>query len=134
MGKYRTPSSKSKYYLPKDDYLAAVHYALRYPRLKASLPPADSSSGISYDKERVQSSNQYDATSELAIKRLEIIDKLRIIDHCISEVSNGNDDMLKKAVCYGFTYYQLQDMGYLGSAYEFGQMRQHFYYLLIQYI
>jgi len=134
MGKFRLPSKKSRWYLPTDDYLTAVHYALRYPKLLASLPPADSGRGIRYDKDPVQTSNQYDATSSLAIRRSEIKEKLELIDWCIHEVANGNDDILRKNVCYGMTYYQLKDMGYLGSAYEFGCMRQRFYYLLIQYI
>lgn len=134
MGQYRTPSKKSRWYLPKDDYLTAVHYALRYPKLLASLPPANSGSAIRYDRDRVQSSEQYDATSALAMKRLEIKDKLELIDWCIHEVANGQDDILRRNVCYGVTYYQLRDSGYLGSAYEFGQMRQKFYYLLIEYI
>jgi len=134
MGKYRLPSTESKWYLPKDDYLTAVHYALRYPRLLASIPAADSNSAIKYDTERVQTSNQYDATSEIAIKRAEIKEKIELIDRCIQAAAGGQDDVLRKSVCYGFTYYQLKDRGYLGSRYEFGIMRQKFYYLLIQYI
>lgn len=134
MGKYRPPSKNSRWYLPTDDYLTAVHYALRYPRLLVSLPSADSSKGIRYDKDKVQSSNQFDATSILAIKRSEIKDKLELIDWCIHQVANGQDDILRKNVCYGIPYWQLAQAGYLGSAYEFGQMRQHFYYTLIQYI
>ena len=34
MGKYRTPSPNSKYSLPKEDYLTAIHYSLRYPLWK----------------------------------------------------------------------------------------------------
>lgn len=134
MGKYRTPSKKSKWYLPTEDYLTAVHYALRYPSLLNELPPANSASGIDYSKDRVQTSNQYDATSDLAIRRLEIQAKIDIIEACIKEAANGQDKVLKDSVCYGRTYYQLQDKGYLGSQYELGQMRQHFYYILIQRI
>lgn len=134
MGNHRAPSKKSKWYLPIDDYYTAVHYALRYPRLLASIPPADSGSAIQYDKDRVQTSNQFDATYELAAKRLEIKEKLDKIERCIHEAANGNDAVLRKSVCYGMTYYQLRDNGYMGSRYEFGNMRQHFYYLLIQLI
>ena len=53
MGKYRPPSEKSKYYIPKEDYLTAVHYALRYPLWQQDLRDmANTSKGISYDKDK----------------------------------------------------------------------------------
>ena len=34
MGKYKAPSEKYKYYIPKEDYLTAIHFSLRYPLWK----------------------------------------------------------------------------------------------------
>ena len=53
--KYRTLSEKNTYYLPKEEYLTAIHYALRYPLMLAELNDArDTSSAIRYDKDCVQ--------------------------------------------------------------------------------
>ena len=38
--KYRTLSEKNTYYLPKEEYLTAIHYALRYPLMLAELNDA----------------------------------------------------------------------------------------------
>lgn len=57
MSKYRLPSENSKYYIPKEDYLTAIHYSLRYPLLKEEVESmADTSKAIAYDKDKVQSS------------------------------------------------------------------------------
>ena len=69
MGKYRAPSENSKYYIPKEDYLTAIHYSLRYPLWKEEVETmADTSKGISYDKDKVQTSFGYDSTFEAAVK------------------------------------------------------------------
>lgn len=136
MGNIKAPKSqKTSYYLPKEDYITAVHYALRYPTLLADLPSPDSSSGISYDKERVQSSNQYDATSDLATRRMAIAQKLKIIDDAILEVApEGIEHFLKLGVCYGFTYKQLQGRNIPMNSRQYYAMRRHFYFNLISKI
>ena len=69
MSKYRIPSDKSKYYIPKEDYLTAIHYSLRYPIWKEEVEiMADTSKAITYDKDKVQSFSDYDSTMERAIK------------------------------------------------------------------
>lgn len=135
MGKHKAPkSAKTSYYLPKEDYLTAIHYALRYPYLKAELPPADSGNAIRYDKDRVQTSNQYDATSDLALRRLEILAKIELIDKTIEEVSHGLDEYIRWAVCYGFNYEQLIAKGMPQGRNQFYTMRRHFYFELIKKI
>ena len=53
--KHRILSEKNKYYLPKEDYLTAIHYALRYPMMLAELDDVrDTSTAIRYDKDKVQ--------------------------------------------------------------------------------
>lgn len=136
MGNIKAPKSqKTSYCLPKEDYITAVHYALRYPTLLADLPPADSGSAIRYDKERVQTSNQYDATAELAMKRLAITQKLKIIEDTILEVApEGLEHYLKLGVCYGFTYDQLLGRNLPMGRNQYYDMRRHFYFNLIQKI
>ena len=136
MGNIKAPKSqKTSYCLPKEDYITAVHYALRYPTLLADLPPADSGSAIRYDRERVQSSIQYDATSDIAMKRTAIAEKLKIIDDTILEVAPDNlEHFLKLGVCYGFTYDQLLGRKMPMSRNQYYEMRRHFYFNLIQKI
>ena len=136
MGNIKAPKSqKTSYCLPKEDYITAVHYALRYPTLLADLPPADSGSAIRYDREKVQSSNQYDATSDLAMKRTAIAEKLKIIDDTILEVAPDSiEHFLKLGVCYGFTYDQLLGRNIPMSRNQYYEMRRHFYFNLIQKI
>lgn len=135
MGKHKELTSKAtKYYLPKEDYLTAIHYALRYPTLLAELPPADSGKAIDYSKEKVQSSSFYDATSELAIRRQEVLAKIILIESTIKETAGGLDYYLKLAVCYGLTFDQLNAKGMPMCRRSFYEMRRHFYFELIKKI
>ena len=137
MGKYRTPSEHSKYYLPQEDYLTAIHYALRYPTLLAETPPADSGHAIRYDKVRVQTSGQYDATSDLAIRRSNNAHKIRIIEDTLLEVAPEKGNIpyfLKLGVCYGYTYNQLCGKGLSMGQRQYYEMRRHFYFELIKKI
>ncbi len=131
MSKYRVPSEKSKYYIPKEDYLTAIHYSLRYPLWKEEVDDlANTAKAITYDKDKVQSSGGYDSTMEAAIKIQEKQHKIQLIDDTIHAVANGMDRWLRLGVCYGLTFDQLKgkkmpcerDMYYL--------MRRHYYYEL----
>ena len=111
--KYRTPTENNKYYLPKHTYLACIHYALQYRDWKAYLDAErDTRGAIRYDKDRVQTSGDYDSTSTTAIKMVEIQGKVDMIDGIIDMVADeGMRKYLRMSVCYGFTKYQLQDQG-----------------------
>lgn len=129
--KYRPPSEKSVYYLHKDYYVAAVRYALQYKTWKGEIQTsADTVAGIRYDKEKVQTSNNYDSTSETAIRRAEIGEKIKMIDDIIAEVAPGLEEYLRMSVCYGFTYYQLIERGMPLNRNAYSVLRQHFYYEL----
>ena len=137
MGFFRTPSKKSKYYLPKEEYLTAIHYALRYPLLIEELKTnADTSQAIRYDKDRVQTSNQYDATAEIGIRRAEIRDKIEKIESSLEEATDTKTELkfLRLHVCYGATFWQLEERGMKCGEYRFSNMRQYFYYLLAKKI
>lgn len=137
MGKYRPPSEKSKYYLPKEDYLTAIHYALRYPLWKEDVETmADTSKAINYDKDRVQSSPDYDSTFEAAVKIVESDKqhKMQIVDDTIQKVANGLDKWLRKGVCYGLTFDQLKGQGMPCERDAYYLMRRKFYFYLVQRI
>ena len=64
MGKYRTLSENNKYYLPKHTYLTCIHYALQYRDWRAELDAErDTRGAIRYDKDRIQTSNDYHSNS-----------------------------------------------------------------------
>lgn len=138
MGHYRIPSKKSKYYLPQHEYLCAIHYALRYPSLLEELTTlnADTGQAIRYDKDRVQTSNQYDATAEIGMRLAEVKDKIEKIAASLKEATDNKDELkfLRLHVCYGFTFWQLEEKGMKCGEYRFSNMRQYFYYLLAKKI
>ena len=131
MGKFRVPSEKSKYYLPKEDYLTAVHYALRYPLwLEELRVTADTGKGIRYDKLKVQTSIIGTEVEDVAIRRAELSQKKEMVDEIINEVSRGMDDYIRMAVCFGFSYDQLHFKGMPCGRNMYLSIRQRFYFEL----
>lgn len=133
MGKYRTPTETNQYYLPKHTYLMCIHYALQYRDWKAFLEAErDTRGAIRYDKDRIQTANDYDSTSETAIKMVEITEKVAKIDGCIEAVCNDAvmEKWLRLGVCNGFTMYQLTDLGMPCGKKLYYSLRQKFYYEL----
>jgi hypothetical protein len=133
MGKYRTLSESNQYYLPKHTYLTCIHYALQYRDWIALLnTERDTRGAIRYDKDLVQSANDFDSTSETAMRMLEISGKVSKIDACISLACE--DDVMEKwlrlGVCYGFTVYQLIEEGMPCGKNFYYSLRQRFYYEL----
>lgn len=133
MSKYRTPSENSDYYIPKEDYLTAIHYALRYPLWKEEVDcMADTSKAITYDKDKVQTSSDYDATFEAAVRISDSypMTRIRMIDNIISLVADGQDYYLRLGVCYGLTYNQLRTRKMPMGHRQYYEMRRKFYYEL----
>ena len=96
----------------------------------------DTRGAIRYDKDRVQTSGDYDSTSATAIKMVEIEGKVNMIDSVIVAVVPGEvmQNYLRMSVCYGFTFYQLQDKGIPCGKNTFSRLRQKFYYRLSERI
>ena len=137
MSKYRALSRKNKYYIPKEDYLTAIHYSLRYPIWRQEIDAiADTAKAIRYDKDNVQSSGDFDATFEAAVKLTEstIAKKVKLIDDTISQVSKGMDNWLRLGVCYGLTFDQLKNKGMPCERDMFYEIRRHYYFELSKQI
>lgn len=133
MSKYRTPSEKSKYYIPKEEYIAAIRYSLCYPLWKEEVADiANTARAITYDKDKVQTSNNFDSTFEAAVKIQHKQHKIQIIDDTISYVADGMDNWLRLGVCYGLTFNQLKGKGMPCEDKKYYTMRRHYYYLLSQ--
>lgn len=135
MSKYRIPSNNSKYYIPKEDYLTAVHYALRYPLWVAMIQDArDTSTAIRYDKDKVQTSPSADMIPNAAIRSTELIDKVNLIDNIINLCTDDMQYFLRLGVCYGLTFNQLKGQGMPCERDKYYLMRKMFYYNLSQKI
>ena len=133
MGRYRVLSENNKYYLPKHTYLTCIHYALQYRDWRAELDAdRDTRGAIRYDKDHVQTSGDYDSTSETAIRMVEIQRKCDMIDDCIKLACDGalRDEYVRLGVCYGFTVYQLLDKGMPCGKNYYNRIKQRFYYEL----
>lgn len=131
MAKYRTPSKNSKYYIPKEDYLTAIHYSLRYSLLKQEVEDlANTAGAIRYDKDRVQTSGNYDSTYEAAVRIQDKQQKIQLIDDTIAMVADGMDDWLRLGVCYGLTFDQLKGKGIPCEHKKYYAMRRQYYYCL----
>lgn len=133
MSKYRTLSESNQYYLPKHTYLTCIHYALQYRDWVAMLTAdRDTRGAIQYDKDKIQTSNDFDSTSSTAMKMVEIADKVKKIDDTIALVCDGSnlDRWLRLGVCYGFTVYQLMDDDMPCGKNMYYEIRQKFYYEL----
>ena len=109
--KHWLPTKNSKYYMQREDFLTALHYALRYASLYEEYQAlTNTSKGIRYDLTKVQGSPLGDEVERLAIRRAELKDKLDKIERAL-KLSEDNDilrEYLKKGVCFGLTYKQLQ--------------------------
>lgn len=137
MARYRTLSERNKYYIPKEDYLTAIHYSLRLPLWVAEIEAtADTRDAIRYDKDKVQTSNNYDSTEAAGIRIYELSKKVSIIKETIETASDGSglDRWLEMGVCYGFTFYQLKEKGMPCERDMYYNIRQRYYYLLAQKI
>lgn len=129
MGKYRIPTASSEFYIPKQDYLTAIHWCLRYPLWKAELElEPDSGKAIEYDKDHVQTSNDFDPVSTLAIRRAELSRKVELLESTIRTVDNSIYSYLLMGVGYGFTEAQLRDRGMpCGHNYYYKKRQQILY-------
>ena len=136
--KGRTPSANNKWHIPVQCYRLAVEYALNYDMWRAEIRSLrNQSQAIRYDKDKVQSSSDYNPTEAAAIKAAELQHKLDIIDEAIAKVADEDlEEYLRLHVCNGYTYWQLTN-GRLHmplNKNEFGELRQHFFYELYQSI
>ncbi|MBP3784587.1 MAG: hypothetical protein J6I68_15180 [Butyrivibrio sp.] len=131
MGKHRELSEKNEFYLSKEDRLTAIHWCLRYPRWQAEASiDADIRKAITYNKDKVQTSSDFDPTQEIAIKRADSAMKAKMLEDTIREVDEDLYKYLLLAVGYGFTYYQLKAKNIPCSKNYFYKRRQQIYYLI----
>lgn len=129
--KYRVLSDKNKYSIPKEDYLTAIHYSLRYPLWVEELrTAADTGVAIRYDKEKVQTSNSSDPTYEVAVRMAELTDRINMVDDTIRLVAEGFDNWLRMGVCHGLTFEQLKGKGMPCERDKYYHLRRKYFFEL----
>lgn len=127
-------SQKNKYYLPKQEYLTAVHWCMRYPDWKRELSVSpDMSGAIRYDLDRVQTSAG-NKLEDIAIKRVEIENKVMIMENAAKRAAPGFYMYLLDGVGYGLTFWQLKKRGIPCGKNLYYAARQYFYWLIAQKI
>lgn len=108
----RELSKENKYYLPKETLLTVIHFCRQYPLWAKELETLPiSSRAIRYDKERVQTSGDYDVCTELAMRRYEIERKMQIVRDAIAEVAAGAEGWMLMMVGRGRAYEELKEKG-----------------------
>lgn len=108
----RAPSRKSKYYLPTETFLTALHYCRQYPLWIAELElDLDARKGLSYDGDQAQSSVDYDSTAEIGMKRAAISTKVDLVEDVARQIAGNDYRWLVVGVCYDMPYYQLRQRG-----------------------
>lgn len=129
MFKVKTPTKNSKYWVPIEDFKTALHWSLRYPLWIAELSiEPDTSQAIRYDKDKVQTSGNYDSTMETAIRRDELRRKAELLEGTVKKVAPDIYKYLLLGVTQGRTVYQLIDEGMPCSKDYFIERRQQYYY------
>ena len=131
MCKVKTPTERSRWWIPKEDFKTAVHWALRYPLWVAELSiEPDTSRAIVYDKDKVQTSNDFDATCELAMRREELSRKKDLLENVVRIAGPEIYKYLLIGVTEGLTVDELIDKGMPCSKDYYVDRRQRFYYEL----
>ena len=136
MSNYRRTSKKSRWYLNNELYDTVLHYARNYPVWKAEYEFCDINGAIRYDKERVQTSGDFDPTETTGIRHAMLRDKLNKIEEA-AQVAAPEETLrhfLILGVCYGKTWYQLRELMIPCNRNEYASMRGRFYYELAQSI
>lgn len=129
MAEHRTLSTKNKYYLPKETFLMVIHYCKQYPTWKAELEAmTDTSRAITYDQDRVQTSNDSDPTSELAMRRAEISRKKELVEQTAKEVAGSMWHWLILGVCHDHPFHYLDHRGIPCGKDLYYKLRQKFYF------
>ncbi len=135
MARVRVLSDKNKYYLPKEEFLTVLHFALQYGNWVAELRTVpDTSKAITYDADKVQTPGGYDPNAEVAMRRYELSRKRDLVDGVIRQVAPEIEEFLRLGVCYGFTFWQLKDRGMPCEKDMYYDRRHRFYWELAKKI
>lgn len=129
MTRHRTPSKKSKYYLPKETFLTVVHYCKQYPLWDAEMETlARTMKAVTYDQTRVQTSHDSDPTEEAALRLSEVGKKKDVLDDIARGIGGSMSKWIIRGVCYDMPYYKLLQEGIPCGKDLYYLLRRRFYY------
>ena len=127
--KYKTPSKRSKFFVPKEDYITAIHWCHRYPLWVAELKLLpDTNRSIAYENDRVQNSARSDITADIAIRIKELERKIELLEDTAKKIDKDLKDYIILGVTQGLTVFQLLQRGMPCNKNEYIKKRQQFYY------
>lgn len=127
-------SKRSKYWLPPEEYATARHYAKRYPLWLSEIKTIGGISGLSYDKDAVQTSGDSDPTAKQAMRRKDLSDKCDLIERTVAEADVTIYKWLLEAVTLGTNYENLSARGMPCGYQYFYDKKRRFYWLLAKRI
>ena len=102
MSKGRRPTKTSKHYILTVLWDYAISFCRCYPQWLAELSVCDSSCAIRYDKDRVQTSNNYDPTETLGIRRAELEAKIKVVEDAAAIAAR--DEVIRELLILGVTH------------------------------
>ena len=131
------PRQKGKYDMDKHEFYTAYHYALQYERWKDRYAALENTlQGIAYDKDRVIASPNPDGLLRVAAERMELADKIRMVDETVNKVAPDIAPYLLRGVTRdGASYTYLREVMRIpcGKDYYY-QKRREFYYRIAKKI
>ena len=124
-----------KYALDKNEFLHAKYFALRYNKWKDEYKAlADSGKGIDYDKDKVQTTGDFDPVETAGIRRAELSRKIELIEKTAKEVDKSLYKWLLQGVTQTYATFKylscVKDMP-CGRR-QYYEKRRRYYYLLAQ--
>ena len=125
-------SKKSEYYIPAALYKQCEYFCRQYPDwVKELATAADPSAAIRYDREKVQTSGDYDSTAELAMRRHSIAVKKQMVDDAIAAtVPKALREYVLIGVTRKVTVWWLISMGMPCGKNMYYKLRRAFFYEL----
>ena len=128
---------KGKFPMDKHEFYTAYHYALQYPKWRDQYNAlADTSKGITYDKDKVQTSITGSSIEDVAIKMANLRSKMDLVEQTAEEVNKCFAKYLIKAVTReGVTFNYLNSICLMPcNKNAYYDMRREFYYRLFKKI
>ena len=126
-----------KYSLDKHELLSAIHYALRYRKWRDEYDAlSDSGKGISYDKDRVQSSGDYNPVEAAGIRRAELSTRINLIEQTAKETDPELYEWILQGVTDDFATFKSRSTfkGMPCGKDKYYYSRRKFFFLLSQKI
>ena len=128
----RIPAPTSKWYIPKQAFLTAKHFAYQYQEWKDELSTLETGLGSPNFNGMPHGNYLSNPTAEIAERRAELDEKIKLVEQTAREVAPDMYRWLLKAVtAEGTTYTYLRNvMGIPCGINRFTDIRRHFYYEL----